>query len=62
MNDILNELHTLRMFALNVKRQADQQQLWGIAVQCAIICDEATRAIEHYNRHADNVTPPAPRP
>ena len=60
MTEILNELHTLRMFALNVKRQADQQQLWTVAVQCAIICDAATRAIEAYNERT--TAHRAPRP
>ena len=54
-NEILNQLHTLRSLALDVKRQADGMRLWSIAVQCANCADSASFAIEHYNAtHTDS--------
>lgn len=47
--DLLNQLHTLRSLAHDVKAQADSMRLWTIAVQCAAISETATQAIDHFN-------------
>lgn len=53
--DLLNNLHTLRSLALDVKKQADSMRLWNIAVHCANCADAATNAINHHNAtHSDN--------
>lgn len=48
-SSILNDLHTLRSLAHDVKRQADSMRQWSIAVHCANISEVATIAIDHYN-------------
>lgn len=54
-SSLLNDLHTLRSLAHDVKRQADSMRLWVIATQCAAISETATLAIDHYNAtHSDD--------
>jgi hypothetical protein len=48
-SSLLNDLHTLRSLAHDVKSQADSMRLWVIATQCAAISETATLAIDHYN-------------
>jgi hypothetical protein len=47
--DLLNQRHTLRSLAHDVKAQADSMRLWLSATQCAAISETATLAIDHYN-------------
>ena len=47
--DLLNQLHTLRSLALDVKQLADKQHLWRIATISAQVFEEATAAIDLFN-------------
>lgn len=47
--DLLNELHTLRIMARDVKRLAETEHHWGIALRCAAAAEEMSAAIDQFN-------------
>lgn len=47
--DLLNDLHTLRALARDVKQTADTLHQWRIATLCAQVAEEATAAIDLFN-------------
>ncbi len=49
-SDLLSRLHTLRGFAQDVKKQADEMHQALVATWCAAIGEEATAAIDHLNQ------------
>lgn len=53
--DLLNQLHTLRSLANQVKAQADFMRQFSIAAHCASVSESASLAIDHYNAtHCDH--------
>ena len=52
--DLLAQLHTLRSLAQDIKAQADGSRQWFVAVQCVVISETATLAIDHHNATHDN--------
>jgi len=52
--DLLSQLHTLRSLSQDIKTQADGSRQWFVAVQCVVISETATLAIDHHNATHDN--------
>jgi len=47
--DLLNQLHTLKQLAADVKTQADEMRVWQVAAIVATIYEEAQICIEKIN-------------
>jgi bacterioferritin-associated ferredoxin len=57
---LLNDLHTLRSLAKDVKAAADREKLLTVATYCATCIEAATQAIEKLNKLQAHESPQIP--